>query len=122
MKIFISGPMTGIEDFNRPKFDAMEKMLKETTGNSVFNPAWLAVDEEWSRDDLMAVDIAALARCDAIVMLPGWENSEGARAEYAYAVSAGKRIYKGDVDSNGSSYMYPIKRTIKAMIENGEVG
>ena len=121
MKVFISGPMTGIEDFNRAKFNAMEKMLKEH-GKSVFNPAWLAVDESWSRDDLMAVDIAVLARCDAIVLLPGWENSEGARAEYAYAVSAGKRIYKGDVDDDGFSYMYPIKRTIELMKKNGEVG
>lgn len=30
-------------------------------------------------------DYAMLARCDGIVMVPGWEGSEGARAELAYA-------------------------------------
>ena len=97
--MFISGPMTCIEDFNKPvfdKFDKMEEYLKRI-GHSVFNPAWLAVDESWSKADLMAVDIAALGRCDAIVMLDGWERSAEALAEYEYAVATGKILYKEGV-------------------------
>lgn len=84
MKVFISGPMSGIEDFNRPAFREAEQKLKER-GYSVFNPAWLLVDENWSFDDLMFIDIAALSRCDAIYQLPGWEKSIGAHYEYEYA-------------------------------------
>jgi len=85
MKVFISGPMSGIEDFNRPAFYEAERKLKEA-GYSVFNPAWLLVDEKWSFDDLMHVDLAALSRCDAVYQLPGWEKSVGACCEYQYAI------------------------------------
>ncbi len=34
-------------------------------------------------------DIEMLRRCDAIYMLPGWENSTGARAEHEVALAAG---------------------------------
>jgi hypothetical protein len=33
-------------------------------------------------------DIEILKRCDAIVMIPGWRKSEGARKEFDIAVDA----------------------------------
>lgn len=33
----------------------------------------------------LAGDLEILARCDAILMIPGWEQSSGARAEKAFA-------------------------------------
>lgn len=93
MKVFISGPMSGIEDYNRPAFLEAEKRLIEA-GYSVFNPAWLLVDESWTRDDLMTIDVAALSRCDAIYQLPGWEESRGARVEYAHALYTEKKFIK----------------------------
>lgn len=91
LKVFISGPMTGYEDYNREAFNAMEKELKEA-GYSVFNPAWLKVDEEWTHEDLMAIDLVALSMCDAIVQLDGWGRSEGAKIEHAFAKANGKRF------------------------------
>lgn len=52
MKVFISGPMSGIEDFNWPGFYKAEKMLVEK-GYSVFNPAWINVDDEWAPKDFV---------------------------------------------------------------------
>lgn len=92
MKMFISGPMSHIENYNCEAFNEMEELLKEL-GWSVFNPAWLQFDETWSRNEIMSIDIAALSRCDAIVMLKGWQCSFGANAEYRYAVGTAITVY-----------------------------
>lgn len=38
-------------------------------------------------------DLALLARCDGIVMLPGWETSAGAMSELAFARDHGLIVY-----------------------------
>lgn len=99
MKIFISGPMAGYKDFNSKAFYDAEAELT-SKGWSVFNPAWIKVDSTWDRDNLLPIDIAAVAQCDAIFMLTGWEQSAGARAEYEFAVSCGKTvIYQSTIDN-----------------------
>jgi hypothetical protein len=34
-----------------------------------------------------------LRRCDAIIMVPGWESSSGARGEHADAIAWGKPVF-----------------------------
>lgn len=92
MKIFISGPMRGIEDYNRPLFDECEAYLKEH-GYDVFNPAWLQVGEEWTREDIMLIDLAALSRCDAICFLPNWAKASGCQIEARFAALNGKEVF-----------------------------
>lgn len=41
-------------------------------------------------------DIELMARCDAVLMLPGWVDSAGARAEWYVATSRGMPIYEYD--------------------------
>lgn len=81
IKVFISGPMSGIEDFNKPEFLRAERLLRRA-GYSVFNPAWLDLDEAWSTEEIAAIDMAALTNCDAIYQLDDWEKSKGAVAEF----------------------------------------
>jgi len=38
-------------------------------------------------------DLEMLRRCDVVIMLPDWEESEGARAEYEEAVKHEKIIF-----------------------------
>lgn len=44
-------------------------------------------DEAW-----LAGDLRIIEGCDVIVMLPGWEFSEGAKEEHEYAIKFGKEI------------------------------
>lgn len=89
---YISGPMTGIEDFNRPMFDLTAERLRNL-GHIVFNPS-----ETFGRDTTldkwryMEIDLAAVRACDAVVLLPGWDRSEGALQEVQEAKRHGKDI------------------------------
>lgn len=98
MKVFISGPMSGMPYENRAAFYKAEEEL-EKHGYSVWNPAWLAYpsDTEFSKDVIHAIDNEALRHCDAIYMLKGWRYSEGARAEYETAKKRGLlTMYESD--------------------------
>jgi len=79
-RIYVAGPMTGIEDFNFPAFNAVAAKLR-AFGYMVENPAEHGVVEgaEWA--DYMAYDLTRLGLCGVICLLPGWENSEGAKLE-----------------------------------------
>ena len=90
-KAFISGPMRGIPDWNAPMFEYAEKTYT-SLGYEVFNPSWMKFGEGWDVNSIFAIDIAALAQCDCIIMLPGWEKSEGATLEHDYAKKTGKEF------------------------------
>ena len=53
---------------------------------------WSAIPKGFNFDNCVTRDIEAVRWCDAIYMLPGWENSKGARAELAIANWIGKQI------------------------------
>lgn len=44
-------------------------------------------------DTFMEGDFRMLESCDAVVMLPGWETSKGARAEYEHALNLGIPVW-----------------------------
>lgn len=44
-------------------------------------------------DEFIVGDIAILERCDAVVMLPGWKASEGAKKEFEAAVDLGVPVF-----------------------------
>lgn len=89
-KVYISGPMTGLPDFNRPAFHAAAAQLRQA-GYEVRNPAdvRLGPDATWS--DYMRVDLPMLLECDLVALLPGWHKSRGARLEYTVATDLGIR-------------------------------
>lgn len=100
MRIYISGPMTGIPKHNYPKFNRFATELREQ-GYDVVNPAELddvAEDPaEWHH--YLRRDIVELVGCDSIFMLDGWENSKGAKLEHHLAIELGFEniIYERDV-------------------------
>lgn len=88
MKVYIAGPMTGIEDFNFPAFHAAAAHLR-ANGYEVVNPAEVNPDTTLTWEQCMRLDIPQLCTCDAIALLPGWENSRGARLECHLAEALG---------------------------------
>ena len=103
-RIYISGPMSGIPEFNFPAFFEAQKLL-EAKGWEVFNPAekdaegTVPDDPAFASGDapmLMANgfdfqgafrwDLNHVLNANAIYMLKGWEHSPGARAEWETAV------------------------------------
>ena len=94
-KIYIAGPMRGLPNFNYPKFNDYAKAHR-AAGWDVVNPVEIGANygtpEQINADPallaaVMAAEIHALETCDAIYLLDGWQNSEGARKELAVAIA-----------------------------------
>ena len=92
MRLYIAGPMTGLPEFNFPAFDAAEDVIR-AAGFDTRNPARHgAGDPGQTWADYMRRDIPDLLACDGIALLPGWENSRGARLEVYIADALGMPI------------------------------
>lgn len=89
MKTYIAGPMTGYENFNRDAFFS-EAQKQHNLGHVVLNPAILP--DGLSQADYMQIDLQMVMVAERIVMLRGWEKSEGAIAEHALATKLGHEI------------------------------
>lgn len=86
MKVYISGPITGLpyEEVEKA-FNEAETRLKEQ-GYEVVNPLNNGLPRESTWNEHMRADIKLLLDCDVIYMLNGWEYSKGASLEYDLAI------------------------------------
>ena len=105
-RVYLSGPMTGMEDWNRTTFDAAEKRLvcEPFDVMWIYNPAdhidemrSLSHEEAMylSIHSLMSIDVADskfVPYYDVLVSLPGWEKSAGACLEREVAVACGIEV------------------------------
>lgn len=94
MRLYISGPITGVKNYKRIFQGAKDALTAK--GYDVVNPAELTdvIGDGFSYDEILVIDLVLLSRCDAMVQLPGWEDSRGANIEYGYALAADKIIIK----------------------------
>lgn len=90
-RIYLAGPMTGFEDFNFPAFNKMAAELR-ARGYAVENPAEHGVVDGADWADYMAYDLTRLGLCGQVAVLPGWENSKGARLEVHIARELGMKV------------------------------
>lgn len=92
MKIYISGPITGVPGYME-KFESAEKKLK-AEGHTVVNPARVnaALPEGTTHKEYMMTAIAMLDMCDTIFMMAGWQQSKGCNMEIAHAMEHGITI------------------------------
>lgn len=118
-RVYIAGKMRSVPYFNFPAFDHMAEWLK-ARGYEPVNPAdldrlvgfdamqcpsdtdWNVVPKTFDIDDCISRDIEAIKTCSAIMMLDGWEQSKGARAEKALAEWMGLSVmYQTDPAKSG---------------------
>lgn len=90
-RVYVAGPMTGLKDFNYPAFNAVADKLR-AKGYEVENPADHGTVDGADWADYMAYDLTRLGLCGMIALLPGWENSKGARLEVHIAEQLGMAI------------------------------
>ena len=97
MKLYLSGPMTGLFNYNRQSFDDAEATLKEM-GYEVINPASLPEPvvsmkptpaETWAAYLVRDILLLQEERPDFVVLLPGAEHSNGSCLESRYAKEIG---------------------------------
>lgn len=99
-RLYISGPVSGKPDDNRAAF-ADAKMSLYEAGITAFDPHDLVIPSD-SHETAMLLCVNELTgrtqktgisypvpRYDGLALLPGWEQSEGARLEKAVAEACG---------------------------------
>jgi hypothetical protein len=112
-RIYLAGPMQLVNNFNMPLFDYVAEKLRKTDHCEVFSPADHAREKlgplekiqkmgkaelEYAiRTELFPDQIAWICRhADAMLMLPGWEHSEGAKIERQIALYFNKPVREAD--------------------------
>jgi hypothetical protein len=99
--------MRGIPEYNFPAFRAATTWLRQR-GWQVFSPAERDENDPdidhtenvagWNGsrglDYFMAHDLKAVCQMDAVVCLPGWEKSQGARLETMVAVEIAHPVFE----------------------------
>ena len=104
IKVYLAGPMSGIKDYNFPKFHAAAAYLR-TYGYEVFNPAendiangfdatglegYEAADHGFDLRKALKQDLSWICdHADFIALMDGWEASRGVAAEVALAKAIG---------------------------------
>lgn len=87
MRLYLSGPITGVENY-RENFRKAEEKLRDEDLIDIFNPTKISevLPTDLTYEECMKIDFALIDMSDILVQLPGWENSRGANREYGYAL------------------------------------
>jgi hypothetical protein len=100
-KIFISGKMTGLEKYNFPKFDEIEKRLQAVNVPCV-NPAHISrqfkeedvLNNKDVFDEMIRRQLCVMMDCDAILLIgDNWNTSGGAMKELKVAIAKDMKIF-----------------------------
>ena len=97
MNVYLSGPMTGLPEWNYPAFNRAAQRLRDY-GYEVFNPAEFCDDPESfnPREAFYYFCNYITKEADCLFLLPGWKNSQGANLEVDLAKICGIPCYNYD--------------------------
>ena len=101
-RAYLSGPMTGIAQDNRPAFRSAARLLRGV-GYEVVSPDELdttapATGHTWA--EFLTRDIPFVVPLRLAFVLPGWGMSKGARLEVAIIAALGRPVYALEGDPN----------------------
>lgn len=111
-RVFLSGPMSGLEHFNVDEFAKAHDVLRKAGASTVYDPAieylrsesvkdserthayWMlrCIGELTSMTPMTPTNIFSIetqGKYDVLVSLPGWKRSRGARLERKVAKACG---------------------------------
>lgn len=92
-KVYLSGPMTGYPDYNRPAFFAAEQSLSTVLDADFINPARITPSKAGNQwHDYMRSSLKGMLDAEVIYMLNGWEASRGAKIELELAKELGMTV------------------------------
>jgi hypothetical protein len=118
--VYVSGPMRGYPDHNYPAFDLAASVLRQY-GYEVVNPAeHFSGRKDLDQETYLRADVGLMAeRCNAIFLLPGWQNSEGARLEYAVAKALNMEIINPEIEGDETDFNLPVEYEASTIVRNG---
>src|SRR3990167_8533562 len=95
MIIYLSGPYSGLTDVNiqaarEIAIELWEKVFTVFTPH--LNTARMEIDCKASYEQYIIGDLEILWGCDAVVMLPNWKESRGAKIEKGFAEHYGIKV------------------------------
>ena len=95
--IFISGPISGIDNYE-DNFNNAEEYLKSLGFINIINPTKImkALPKGIEYEKALKIDLAMVEQCKYIYMLNGWQDSNGANQEIACAAQEGLIIFYQD--------------------------
>jgi len=112
-RVYVSGPMSGIKNYNWPEFAKAREALKNegwevitphtmdaTEGDNYYKERITGVWQSDKRGEYLRRDIQMLrdGEVGAVYMLKGWEASQGARLEHDVAVATGLKVLYEDAE------------------------
>lgn len=104
-KVYLSGPISGFLLEGRIcTFRHVAEMV-EKWGHNAVNPFENGLPHDAEYQDHMRADLKMLLECDAILMLPDWQQSAGAQLELRVAISCGLELREVKVDWDTDEYM-----------------
>jgi len=102
LRIYLAGPMTGYDNYNYDNFFKLDRILTNC-GFDVVNPAQITIDmggqdlyiaNKDFANTVIDAQQAALVKCDAVLLMYGWENSVGSRAKLKTAINHNLKIFQ----------------------------
>ena len=129
MRYYLAGPMQGRPQFNYPLFDSVSLALRKL-GYDIISPAemdsdeirmsalaskdgkpgdkTLVADQTWG--DFLSRDVKMIAdELDAIILLPEWETSKGAKLEAFVSIMVGNPAWTVDPNTMNLRAIVPHK-------------